>query len=38
MKTNIFYAMNEIDDKYIINTSWKQHNVWNIKTQVEIIG
>ena len=32
MKTNIFYAMNEI------NTSWKQHNVWNIKTQVEIIG
>ena len=33
MKTNIFYAMNEIDDK-----SWKQHNVWNIKTQVEIIG
>ncbi len=34
MKTNIFYAMNEIDD----NTSWKQHNVWNIKTQVEIIG
>ena len=34
MKTNIFYAMNEIDDKYILEAA----QCLGIKTQVEIIG